>query len=179
MSKTNSEPNIIEEATTVDKEFRPSFGAAVICVSSLIVFMAMSIFLFNQKMHIAMMASLGVTLLVLKVEKCPWSKIESAIMKGGELMIPTAMILYSIGALMGAWIASGTVPMIIYWGLKLISPSVFLVTTCLACMMTSLATGSSWSAIGTAGVALMGVGMGLGVNPAMTAGAIVSGAAFG
>ena len=69
--------------------------------------------------------------------------------------------------------------MIIYWGLKLISPSVFLVTTCLACMMTSLATGSSWSAIGTAGVALMGVGMGLGVNPAMTAGAIVSGAAFG
>ena len=182
MSKKNPDPNPKGNNTDVNEaneDFRPSFGAAVICVLSLIVFMAMSIFFFNQKMHIAMMASLGVTLLVLKIEKCPWSKIESAILKGGELMIPTAMILYSIGALMGAWIASGTVPMIIYWGLKLISPSVFLATACLACMMTSLATGSSWSAIGTAGVALMGVGMGLGVNPAMTAGAIVSGAAFG
>lgn len=69
--------------------------------------------------------------------------------------------------------------MIIYWGLKLINPSIFLVTACLACIITALATGSSWSTIGTVGVALMGVGMGLGVNPAMTAGAIVSGAAFG
>ena len=183
MSKKN-EPNPkpkadVNDAGASGAEFRPSFGAAVICVVSLIVFMAVSIFFFDQKMHVAMMASLGVTLLVLKIEKCPWSKIEKAIIRGGELMIPTAMILYSIGALMGAWIASGTVPMIIYWGLKIISPSMFLATACLACMLTSLATGSSWSAIGTAGVALMGVGMGLGVNPAMTAGAIVSGAAFG
>lgn len=183
MSKKN-EPNPkpkadVNDAGASGAEFRPSFGAAVICVVSLIVFMAVSIFFFDQKMHVAMMASLGVTLLVLKIEKCPWRKIEKAIIRGGELMIPTAMILYSIGALMGAWIASGTVPMIIYWGLKIISPSMFLATACLACMLTSLATGSSWSAIGTAGVALMGVGMGLGVNPAMTAGAIVSGAAFG
>ncbi len=183
MSKKN-EPNPkpkadVNDAGASGAEFRPSFGAAVICVVFLIVFMAVSIFFFDQKMHVAMMASLGVTLLVLKIEKCPWSKIEKAIIRGGELMIPTAMILYSIGALMGAWIASGTVPMIIYWGLKIISPSMFLATACLACMLTSLATGSSWSAIGTAGVALMGVGMGLGVNPAMTAGAIVSGAAFG
>ena len=180
MSKKNPEPNgNSSNINESDAEFRPSFGAAIICVLSLIIFMAVSIFFFDQKMHVAMMASLGVTLLVLKIEKCPWSKIESAIMRGGELMIPTAMILYSIGALMGAWIASGTVPMIIYWGLKIISPSVFLATACIACMLTSLATGSSWSAIGTAGVALMGVGMGLGVNPAMTAGAIVSGSAFG
>ena len=174
MSKKN-EPNPkpkadVNDAGASGAEFRPSFGAAVICVVSLIVFMAVSIFFFDQKMHVAMMTSLGVTLLVLKIEKCPWSKIEKAIIRGGELMIPTAMILYSIGALMGAWIASGTVPMIIYWGLKIISPSMFLATACLACMLTSLATGSSWSAIGTAGVALMGVGMGLGVNPAIAEG---------
>lgn len=159
--------------------FRPSFGAAVLILLYLIVSMSAAIFFLNENLHIAMISSLGVTILILTVEKCPWKKIEDAMVHGGKLMIPTALILYSIGALMGAWIASGTVPMIIYWGLKLISPSMFLVTTCLACMVTSVATGSSWSAIGTAGVALIGVGMGLGINPAMTAGAIVSGAAFG
>ena len=180
MSKENK--NLSAPAgTSTDSvvEFKPSFGAAVVCVLSLVISMALSIFCFNEKMHVAMLLSLAITILVLTLEKCPWSKIEGAIIHGGKLMIMTALILYSIGALMGAWIASGTVPMIIYWGLKLISPSMFLFTACLACIITSLATGSSWSAIGTAGVALMGVGMGLGVNPAMTAGAVVSGAAFG
>ena len=82
MSKKN-EPNPkpkadVNDAGASGAEFRPSFGAAVICVVSLIVFMAVSIFFFDQKMHVAMMASLGVTLLVLKIEKCPWSKIEKA-----------------------------------------------------------------------------------------------------
>lgn len=171
MSQENKNGSVVD--------FRPSFGAAAIIVLSLVLFMAASIFWLGGTMHIAMLASLAVSMVVLTIEGCPWKKIEKAIVDGGLLMIPTALILYSIGALMGAWIASGTVPMIIYWGLKVISPSMFLFTACLACIMTSLATGSSWSAIGTAGVALMGVGMGLGVNPAMTAGAIVSGAAFG
>lgn len=160
-------------------EFRPSFAAAIIIVLYLIISMSAAIFYLNENLHIAMLSALGVAILVLTVDHCPWKRIEEAMIHGGKLMISTALILYSIGALMGAWIASGTVPMIIYWGLKLISPSMFLFTTCLACMVTSVATGSSWSAIGTAGVALIGVGMGLGVNPAMTAGAIVSGAAFG
>ena len=160
-------------------EFRPSFGAAAVIVLYLIAAMSAAIFLLGENLHIAMLSALGVAILVLTVEGCPWGKIEEAMVHGGKLMITTALILYSIGALMGAWIASGTVPMIIYWGLKLISPSMFLFTACLACMITSMATGSSWSAIGTAGVALIGVGLGLGVNPAMTAGAIVSGAAFG
>lgn len=159
--------------------FRPSLGAAIIIILYLVFSMSAAIFLLKEKMHVTMLSSLGVTILVLVIEKCPWSKIEDAIVHGGKLMIPTALILYGIGALMGAWIASGTVPMIIYWGLKLVSPSMFLVTACLACIITSMSTGSSWSAIGTAGAALMGVAFGLGINPAMTAGAIVSGAAFG
>lgn len=106
-------------------------------------------------------------------------KLEAAIIYGGKLLIPTLVLLYCIGALIGAWIAGGTVPMIIYWGLRLIDPKYFLVTACLACMVVSMASGSSWSTIGTVGVALMGVGVGLNVNPAMTAGAVVSGAAFG
>ena len=117
---------------------------------------------------------------MLTIEKCPYSKVEEAILEGSKLAVPTILILYSIGCLMGAWIASGTVPMIIYWGLKLINPSIFLVTACLACVITSLAHGevSLGPTIGTVGVALIGVGMGLEINPAMTAGAIVSGAGF-
>jgi Na+:H+ antiporter, NhaC family len=81
--------------------------------------------------------------------------------------------------MIGAWIAGGVVPTMIYYGLMILSPAVFLVAGCLLCCVVSLATGSSWTTAGTIGVALIGVGMGLGIDPAMTAGAIVSGAYFG
>lgn len=162
-----------------EQAFRPSLGASLLIVGYLIAAMALAIFYLDQKLHVTMLTAFGVAVLVLTLEKCPYKKVEEAILEGSKLAVPTILILYSIGCLMGAWIASGTVPMIIYWGLKLINPSIFLVTACLACIITSLATGSSWSTIGTVGVALIGVGMGLEINPAMTAGAIVSGAAFG
>lgn len=174
--RENSNTEILK---TGEQPFRPSLAASLIIVGYLIISMAAAIFYLDQKLHVTMMTAFGVAVLVLTIEKCPYSKVEEAILEGSKLAVPTILILYSIGCLMGAWIASGTVPMIIYWGLKLINPSIFLVTACLACVITSLATGSSWSTIGTVGVALIGVGMGLEINPAMTAGAIVSGAAFG
>ncbi len=174
--RENSNAEILK---TGEQPFRPSLAASLIIVGYLIISMAAAIFYLDQKLHVTMLTAFGVAVLVLTIEKCPYSKVEEAILEGSKLAVPTILILYSIGCLMGAWIASGTVPMIIYWGLKLINPSIFLVTACLACVITSLATGSSWSTIGTVGVALIGVGMGLEINPAMTAGAIVSGAAFG
>lgn len=174
--RENSNTGILK---TGEQPFRPSLAASLIIVGYLIISMAAAIFYLDQKLHVTMLTAFGVAVLVLTIEKCPYSKVEEAILEGSKLAVPTILILYSIGCLMGAWIASGTVPMIIYWGLKLINPSIFLVTACLACVITSLATGSSWSTIGTVGVALIGVGMGLEINPAMTAGAIVSGAAFG
>lgn len=166
----------VSESTVI---FKPSLRASLLIVGYLIISMALAIFYLNQKLHVTMLTAFGFAVLVLTLEKCPYKKIEESILEGSKLAVPTILILYSIGCLMGAWIASGTVPMIIYWGLKLINPSIFLVTACLACIVTALATGSSWSTIGTVGVALIGVGMGLGINPSMTAGAIVSGAAFG
>lgn len=174
--RENSNTEILK---TGEQPFRPSLAASLIIVGYLIISMVAAIFYLDQKLHVTMLTAFGVAVLVLTIEKCPYSKVEEAILEGSKLAVPTILILYSIGCLMGAWIASGTVPMIIYWGLKLINPSIFLVTACLACVITSLATGSSWSTIGTVGVALIGVGMGLEINPAMTAGAIVSGAAFG
>jgi len=89
------------------------------------------------------------------------------------------IILMIIGVLIGAWILSGTVPTMIYYGLKILSPGIFLVATCIICAIVSLATGSSWTTAGTVGIALIGVGIGLGIPTPMIAGAIISGAYFG
>ena len=89
------------------------------------------------------------------------------------------LILLAVGALVGTWIAGGIVPSIIYYGLKTIHPSIFLLATMIICSMTALATGTSWGAAGTAGIAMMGIGQGLGVPAPVTAGAILSGVYFG
>jgi NhaC family Na+:H+ antiporter len=88
-------------------------------------------------------------------------------------------IILIVGTMIAALIASGTVPLIIVLGLKVISPKAFLLTTLLVCSFTSLATGTSWGTIGTAGLAMVGIGNALGVPVGMTAGAVISGAAFG
>lgn len=89
------------------------------------------------------------------------------------------VIMLAVGALISVWIASGTVPTIIYYGMKIINAKYFLFTTLILCSIVSLATGTSWGTIGTVGVALLGVGEGLGIPVGMTAGAIISGAWFG
>lgn len=160
-------------------DFKPKTWVSFTILLILIAAMCCTIFITGQQLHITMLTCMGAAILLLVATGCSYKQIEDAILSSGNLTVPTLLILYTIGAVMGSWIASGTVPMIIYWGLKLINPSIFLVTACLACILTSMATGSSWSTAGTVGVALMGVGMGLGINPAMTAGAVVSGAAFG
>ncbi|MCC7444573.1 MAG: Na+/H+ antiporter NhaC [Saprospiraceae bacterium] len=89
------------------------------------------------------------------------------------------LILLMVGALAGTWLISGIIPSMIYYGLKLLSPTVFLGASLVICSLISLATGSSWSTSATVGIALIGVGNGLGINPGMTAGAVLSGAYFG
>ena len=177
--KAKKAPLTPEELEAREKNYKPPFWAAFASVAFLLISMALSIFVFGQHLHMTMLLTIGITMILLVCTGCPYSLIEKGILEGGKLAIPVILILYAIGSLMGSWIASGTVPMIIYVGLKIISPKLFLFTACIACILTAMATGSSWSTIGTVGVALVGVGMGLGVNPAMTGGAIISGAAFG
>ena len=89
------------------------------------------------------------------------------------------LILLLIGSLIGTWMISGIVPAMIYYGLQILDPKIFLCASVVVCSIVSVATGSSWSTVGTVGVALMGIGQALGVSPAMTGGAIISGAYFG
>src|SRR5690606_35796673 len=95
------------------------------------------------------------------------------------LSLGAVLILLVVGMLIGVWIASGVVPLLIVWGLKLLSPAAFLFAACLICGIVSLVSGSSWTTAGTVGVALIGVGQGLGIPLPMVAGAIISGAYFG
>lgn len=108
-----------------------------------------------------------------------WAEIQDGMVTGVMHALGAILILLAIGVLIGVWIASGVVPMLITWGLQLMSPSYFLVAACLICAVVSLVTGSSWTTAGTVGVALIGVAQGLGISLPMAAGAIISGAYFG
>ena len=108
-----------------------------------------------------------------------YKSLEKAATKGIANGLGAVLILLAVGALVGTWIAGGIVPTIIYYGLKAIHPSIFLLATMIICSLTALATGTSWGAAGTAGIAMMGIGQGLGIPAPMTAGAVLSGCYFG
>lgn len=108
-----------------------------------------------------------------------WRDIEHSFLDGIKLSLGACLILLVVGMLIGTWIAGGIVPMLIVYGLKLISPDYFLVAACACCAVVSLATGSSWTTAGTVGIAFIGIGTGLGIPLPLVAGAIVSGAYFG
>ena len=107
-----------------------------------------------------------------------WEKLQEGILHNIHTTMPAILILLMIGAMSGAWLLSGIVPTMIYYGLKILSPSFFLVAACLICAIVTLCTGSSWSTIATVGVALLGIGKTLGWAEEVVAGAIISGAYF-
>jgi len=111
--------------------------------------------------------------------KFSWKDMERGIVDSIHKAMPAILIMLTVGVLIGSWMASGTIPMVVYYGLKLISPKFFLVTACLVCSITALATGTSWGTVGTVGVAFIGIAMGLNIPLGMAAGAIVCGAYFG
>lgn len=108
-----------------------------------------------------------------------WFYIREKVIKGIGTAMPAMLILFLIGSLAGTWMISGVVPMLIYYGLELLHPKIFLFASVLICSIVSVSTGSSWSTVATIGVALLGIGKALGFNEAIIAGAIISGAYFG
>mgnify|MGYP000097856365 CR=1 FL=1 len=110
---------------------------------------------------------------------CKWKDFEADIGDTFKTMFMGMLIMMFVGILIGAWMVSGTVPFMMYYGLKLLPAPIFLVASCLLCCVMSLMTGTSWGTMGTIGVALMGVAEGLDIPVAYAAGAIVVGAIFG
>lgn len=162
-----------------DVKRQPKLWEAIFTFITLIIVMAVGIIIFKADPHVPMFIGvIAASLMALRLGY-KWDEIESFMVNGISRAMGSIMILIVIGILVGVWIVSGVVPTMIYYGLKLISPKIFLVAALLICSITSLATGSSWGTMGTMGLALMGISQGLGIPLAATAGAVISGAYFG
>lgn len=111
--------------------------------------------------------------------KFRWETLQDGIVKSISSAMSSILILFLIGALAGTWLLSGIVPAMIYYGLQILNPTIFLVAACIVSGIVSIATGSSWTTVATVGVALLGIGKALGFDEGIIAGAIISGAYFG
>lgn len=108
-----------------------------------------------------------------------WLEIRNGMIKTINSAMPSILILFLIGSLAGSWMLSGIVPAMIYYGLQLLNPTIFLFAACVVCSVVSLATGSSWTTSATVGIALIGIGRAMGFHDGVVAGAVLSGAYFG
>lgn len=162
----------------------PSMIDACIPIIVLIVLLTLAVYFFADNSsygpnQIALLLAMGVAVAIGVKNGNSWQDIEKAIINGISLSLGAVLILFAVGALIGTWILSGTVPTMIYYGLKILDPSWFYAAACIMCAIVSMSIGSSWTTAATIGVALIGVSQGLGLSPEITAGAVISGAYFG
>ncbi len=130
--------------------------------------------------QVALLMASGVVVAISMIfYKIPWNEFEEGIVDNIRSVGSAILILLLIGAIAGSWMVSGVVPTMIYYGMKVIFPSIFLFASCAICALISVMTGSSWTTIATVGVALVGIGTAQGYEPGWIAGAIISGAYFG
>ncbi|WP_111414371.1 Na+/H+ antiporter NhaC [Billgrantia lactosivorans] len=159
---------------------KPSFLLALTPVVLTLVAIGVQIFYFGDfTPHIPLVIGLAITSLVGLRLGFRWKRIEEGIFHVIHISLPSVSVLICVGMIIGVWIASGTVPSLIYYGLTLLSPAYFLAAAMLLCSLVSLSLGTSWGTVGTVGLALMGIGAGFGIPVYWTAGAVVSGAFFG
>ena len=162
----------------------PSLPWSLVPVLVLIVLLASAVALFGDGASsganpIALLLAAGVGIVIGTAHGHRWEDMQKGIVHGISLSLGAVIILLTVGALIGSWILAGIVPTMIYYGLMLLSPAVFLPSACLLCCFVSLATGSSWTTAGTVGVALIGIALAQGISPGLAAGAVISGAYFG
>lgn len=154
---------------------------ALLCVSALVGLILVNVRVLgsgDNQIPLVLATAVVVAAAVL-VLKQPWQELEEGMIRAIQSAMTPILILMAIGVVIAAWMKSGVVPQLIVYGLELINPSVFLVTSFLVCCVVSLATGSSWLTAGSVGVALMAAGTAMGQHVGMVAGAIVSGSYFG
>ena len=162
---------------------KPGLFVSLIPILLLICLLSANVFLFDDVLdgpnQISLLLAAFAGILVAYRLGYKWDAINHRIIKTIGSAMPSMLILLLIGALAGTWLISGVVPIMVFYGLDLINPKLFLLTAVVISGIVSLVTGSSWSTIATIGVALLGIGKTMGFNEAIVAGAIVSGAYFG
>ncbi|UAA37154.1 Na+/H+ antiporter NhaC [Paraneptunicella aestuarii] len=169
MTKTHKEPSLLD---------------SLIPIVILVIMLSFSVILFGSDSsygpnQIALLLAMGISAIIGLKNGFKWHEIEDGIVRGITVSLGAILILLAVGSLIGTWLLSGTVPTLIYFGLQLLEPSLFYAASSIICAIVAMSIGSSWTTAATVGVALMGVANGMGMDEAITAGAIVSGAYFG
>ena len=158
----------------------PSLGLALVPVVLTLGVLALQLFYFGDfTPHIPLAIGLAITGLVGLYLGHKWPNIQDGVFHVINVSLPSVSVLIVVGMIIGVWIASGTVPTLIYYGLIILSPEIFLAAAMILCSLVSVSLGTSWGTVGTVGLALMGIGAGFGIPMYWTAGAVVSGAFFG
>jgi NhaC family Na+:H+ antiporter len=157
----------------------PKLAVALIPLVSMALLLGIGYGVYKIKAQVLLVAAATITAFMGLLLGFKWKDMERGIVESIHKAMPAILIMLSVGILVGSWMASGTIPMVIYYGLKLISPKFFLATACLVCSVVSIASGTSWGTIGTVGVAFIGIAMGLGIPLGPAAGAVVAGAYVG
>jgi NhaC family Na+:H+ antiporter len=162
----------------------PSMLDALIPIFSLVIMLATAVTYFGDNSsygpnQIALLIAMGIAIIIGFKNGFSWASMEKAIVNGISLSLGAILILFAVGSLIGTWLLSGTVPTMIYYGLQILNPSWFYAASCIICGVVAMSIGSSWTTAATIGVALLGISQGLDLDPAITAGAVISGAYFG
>ena len=163
---------------------KASFLDALIPITFLIALLGTSVYLYSDDSsygpnQIALLFATAIACIIGLKNGFTWAQLEQAMIKGITISLGAVLILLVVGALIGTWLLSGTVPTLIYYGLQIINPSWFYAASCILCGVVAMSIGSSWTTAATIGVALLGVSTGLGLDQVITAGAVISGAYFG
>lgn len=166
-----------KDITSNKKEM--SFSLAVLCMLLLAAIFIGGFGIYKINTQVVFLLAVVAAAIVGVINGFSLIEIDRFFLDGCKNVVMAAMILMSVGAVIGSWIVSGIVPTIIYYGLSILTPASFLLAGFFICCILSFFTGSSYSAISTLGVAFMGIGIGLNINPGITAGMIVSGSVFG
>lgn len=159
---------------------KPTLLEAVIVIVVAVICIGVGVLVLEVDVHVPLVFSVAFACLMgrylLHIE---WKEMEDGIFRGILAGLQAILILTIVGMIIGSWIQGGIVPTLIYYGLSILSPNIFLLATLLICSIVSLATGTSWGTSGTVGLALIGIAAGLGVPVPLAAGVVISGAYFG
>jgi Na+:H+ antiporter, NhaC family len=174
VSKMTNRPE--DNVRTVRK---PTFGESIMPIVVLAALLAIGYGVFQYRIELLLLTAAAVTGIVGYRLGFDYKTMENGVMDSIRKGLPAMSILIIVGALIGSWLAAGTIPMLIYYGLRIISPQYFLVTACIVCSIVSVLTGTSYGTVGTVGIAFIGIAHGFDIPLGMAAGAIVAGAYFG
>ena len=179
-----NENPILDKVVTKTAKKTPTLIEALTPILCLIVMLSASVYIYGDDSsyggnQIALILCAGIASIIGIKNGYSWKEIEAGIVKGISTAMGAILILLAVGAMIGTWIMSGLVPAMIYYGLNILSPSIFYFAACIICALSALSIGSSWTVAGTLGAALMGIAAGLGLSPEVTAGAVISGSYFG